>query len=258
MLSGACFFRGHYGNAFAVNSLVENLCLFSDLVPEHWNTFEPIDKRFSLADRQAIASAIAAEVKDTDRCVAFFARQESPGYLLSMDLRSRPFQWTSAHSSISLRFPNGWSGGEEALTNYLATCSLPNLPDYASVPDWRQEKNRYSDLRRSLSGSEVSALLLRPRPILLPFGPFGCLADIHWYNFFGKEFVNLIGRSRLLSAGWARTEEIGDSIGCFAANSIDQLDLRQRCDSIAQSLNEFVWSPGSCAEDKVVPDFTLS
>jgi hypothetical protein len=110
-------------------------------------------------------------------------------------------------------------------------------------------------LRRSLSPSEFRAFLLQKQPIAPPYGPQGSLGDIHWFNYFGRAYVDLIGESRLKAAGWARIEQIGDGFACYATEQIDDPKLRQQQDRIGDALSEFVWSPGCKAEDKRIPIF---
>src|SRR5262249_27904123 len=124
----------------------------------------------------------------------FLARERPPAFLLTISLRLGSVQWTTAHNSISLKFDDEWNGGEHALAPYLPRSVLPNFPDYASVPEWSQDSERYAQLRQSYTPKEFGDLF-KKKPIAAPFGPYGCLADVHWFNYFGRVYVDAIGKA---------------------------------------------------------------
>ncbi len=100
--------------------------------------------------------------------------------------------------------------------------------------------------------------MLDDKTPILPFGPYGCLEDIYWFNYSGKTHVDFIGKERLLRAGWSKVEAIGGGLGCYATPTIDSTSaLRQRA-LIASKLEEFVWTAGCKAEEKKIPTFDFS
>jgi hypothetical protein len=89
-------------------------------------------------------------------------------------------------------------------------------------------------------------------------GPAGWLWDVVWYNFFGKNYVDLIGKQRLAGAGWEKVQEVGDGLACYATEKIDSSHSRKRRDKIVSSLEEFFWTPGCKREEKRAPIFDFS
>jgi len=134
---------------------------------------------------------------------------------------------------------------------------LPSFPDYASIPDWQQDMERYKEFRRSYTGKELVEMLSK-RTITAPFGPYGCLADVQWFNYFGRVYVEAIGKARLMGAGWERVEEVGDGLACFATDKIDAADSRERRSTIAKAIDEFIWTPGCKRDEKRIPEFDFS
>lgn len=257
MLSASCYFRGNYMTRAATAKLLTGLCGLPELIPDYWNIFEPIDIPFKTERLQDVLAALAPSQKGI-RGLAFFVRKKWPGFLLSVDLRLGPVQWTTAHNCISVKFEDEWKGGEQPLAQYLPETILPNFPDYASVPEWSQDSERYAELRRSYTPKEFGELFTRKKSITAPFGPYGCLADVHWFNYFGRVYVESIGKARLMGAGWARVEEIGDGLACYATEKIDDGNARERRCSIAKAIEEFVWTPGCKPEQKRIPEFDFS
>jgi hypothetical protein len=219
MLSASCYFRGNYMTPAAASNLLMSLCAVPELVPDCWNVYEPIDIPFKPGQLQDVVAVLAPSPLAGVRSLAFFVRKTSPGFLMSVDLRLGPVQWTTAHNSITLTFDGEWNGGEHTLARYLPQSVLPNFPDYASVPEWSQDSERYAELRRSYTPKEFGELFAKKRPITAPFGPYGCLADVQWFNYFGRVYVQAIGKARLISAGWERVEEIGDGLACYASSN---------------------------------------
>jgi hypothetical protein len=258
MLSASCYFRGNYMTPAAASKLLMGVCAVPELVPDCWNAFEPIDIRFKPENLQDVVAALAPSPLTGIRSLAFFLREAWPGFLMSVDLRLGPVQWTTAHNSISFKFDDEWIGGEHALARYLPQSVLPNFPDYASVPDWSQDSERYAELRRTYTPKEFGDLFAKKKPITAPFGPYGCLADVQWFNYFGRVYVEAIGKARLMGAGWQRVEEIGDGLACYATADIDDAHSRRRRSSISKAIEEFVWTPGCKPEQKRIPDFDFT
>jgi len=262
MLSARSFFRGNYITVVEAKRLLTNLCGIPELVPDFWNIFEPINRRFKIGDLDEVirGSMVPSESarKSFSRTLAFFTRMSDPRLLISFDLRLAPVQWTSAHNIISVNVEEPWPGGETLLANYLLSTVLPGFPDYTKVVESSQEEpERLQEFRHPMTGREVVESL-RNRPIVLPFGPYGCIEDIYWFNYFGKTYVDFIGVERLLSAGWARVEKIGGGLACYATTTIDAPSAREQRSYIASRLEEFVWSPGCDPKTKRIPNFDFS
>ena len=255
MLSASCYFRGNYMTPVAASNLLVRVCEIPELVPESWNVVEPIDIPFIPEKSQDVIGALAPSSSTDTRRLAFFVRKVWPAFLLTIDLRLGPIQWTTAHNSICFKFDDEWIGGENILARYLPQSVLPNFPDYASVPDWTQDSERYSELRRAYKPKEFGNLFAKDKPIIGPFGPYGCLADIQWFNYFGRTFVDAIGKTRLMGAGWERVEDVGDGLACFATANINDTNSRQRRSMIAKAMEEFVWTPGCKRDQKRIIEF---
>lgn len=259
MLSAHCFFRGNYMTASKAEELLRNLCAVPDLTPEFWSISEPIDKPFDPCHLEpVIYGAFVPSEKARSRYVgtlAFFVRKSRPRYLLSIDLRLTTVQWTSAHNRILLQMEEPWPSGELKLIQYLLSSVSPESQDYAKIVESSQENpRRLDEFRRSLTARELLGSITN-RVVTAPFGPYGCLEDIYWFNYFGRVYVNLIGIERLSRAGWARVEKVGDGLACYASSNIDASISRQRRSLIASHLEEFVWTPGSKPESKRIPIF---
>ena len=84
-----------------------------------------------------------------------------------------------------------------------------------------------------------------------PVGPLGCLGDVDRFNFFGRVYVEFIGRARLASAGWAGVDEVGDGFACYSTEAIDDPNWRTHKNRIIASLAEFYWTPG-CSRARVI------
>jgi hypothetical protein len=262
MLSAQCFFRGNYMTVQGAQMLLDNMCAIPELIPDSWGTFEPIDKPFN---PRALGAVIHGSMVPSERAkknfaatTALFLRSHAPRLLISMALRLAPVQWTSAHNVISINAEEPSFGGEAVLANYLLSGVLPEFPDYAKIVESSQEDpERLREFRRPMTGREVVESF-RTRLVVLPFGPYGCLEDIYWFNYFGKTYVEFIGRERLLSAGWARVEEVDEGLACYASLAIDAPNARELRSKIAFRLEEFVWTPGCEGKDKRIPAFDFS
>src|SRR2546421_11896324 len=119
MLSAACYFRGNYMTPAAVSKLLTGLCQVPELVPDFWNVVEPIDIPFAPEKLQDVVAALAPCPRSGIRSLGFFVRKRWPRFLMSVDLRLAPVQWTTAHNSISFEFHDEWNGGQRALACYL-------------------------------------------------------------------------------------------------------------------------------------------
>ena len=256
MISASCYFRGNYMNFASAQSLLAGICAEPALVPDYWNIFEPINRRFSQVKLDEVAAALAPNTTHVGSMV-FLVRKRDPSFLLTVGLCLGPVQWRTPHNSIHFECGGDWNGGENVLACFFPRSVLPRFPDYASVPDWQQDKDRYKEFERSYTGKELVEML-STRQITAPFGPYGCLADVHWFNYFGRVYVEAIGRGRLLAAGWDRVEEIGEGLACYATEKIDEANSRERRSSIAKAIEEFVWSPGCKPHEKKIPDFDYS
>jgi hypothetical protein len=126
------------------------------------------------------------------------------------------------------------------------------------VPDWSQDSERYAETRQDYTPKEFADLFANTRSIIAPFGPYGLLGDVQWFNFFGRAYVEAIGKARLMGAGWERIEEIGDGLACYATGNIHDAHSRQRRSSIAKKIEEFVWTPGCRPDQKRIPEFDFT
>jgi hypothetical protein len=265
MISASGYFRGNFMNAASARSLLTGICAEPELIPDKWNIFEPINRPFSPENMSEVVAALAPSSAQL-RSLVFFVRKRDPSFLLSVDLLLGPVQWSTPHNSIHFqgrglwnrREHDGvWNGDEHVLARYLPRSVQPRSLDYASIPDWQDDQDRYKEFKRSYTGKELNEMLSK-RQIVAPFGPYGCLADVHWFNYFGRVYVEAIGRERLMTAGWERVEEIGEGLACYATERIDASNSRARRAAIAKAIEEFVWSPGCTANEKQIPDFDYS
>lgn len=242
--------------------LLKNLCAIPDLTPDFWNISEPIDKPFELSDLDAVIreSMIPSEKAREHfmRTLAFFVRVKKPRYQLTIDLRLAPVQWRSAHNCISIHFVEPWPCGEMKLARYLVSSVLPEYPDYVKIVESSQEDpERLKEFHRTFTANEFRESIAK-RAVALPFGPYGCIEDIYWFNYFGSAYVDFIGLERLAAAKWARVEKIGGGLACYASSEINVPTARQQRSHIASQLEEFLWTPGCKRESKRIPIFDFS
>ena len=265
MISASCYFRGNFMNDASARSLLSGICAEPELVPDKWNIFEPINRRFSVDDLSEVVAALVPSSTQIGSGV-FFVRKRKPSFLLTVALRLGPVQGQTPHNSIHFHghgLWNGsehssvWDGDEHVLARYLPRSVQPRSLDYASIPDYQDDQDRYKEFKRSYTGKELNEML-NNRQITAPFGPYGCLADVHWFNYFGRVYVEAIGRERLMAAGWERIEEIGEGLACYATAKIDDPNSRERRSTIAKTIQEYVWSPGCKPDEKKIPDFDYS
>jgi hypothetical protein len=223
-------------------------------VPDYWNIFEPITIPFCQTELTKVIAALVPASPSIGSGV-FLVREGHPRFLLTISLRLAAFQGTTPHNTI--RFDE-CAASEKTLTHYLPRCVLPAYPDYASIPTWEKDKDRYKEFDRSYSPKEFAEMFTKKQTIKAPFGPYGCLADVQWFNYFGRVYVEAIGKARLMGAGWEHVEEIGDGLACYATKSINDANSRERRSSIATAIAEFVWTPGCKPDQKRIPDFDFS
>jgi len=262
MLSAYIFFRGNYLAINSSKALLRNLCEIPELVPDFWNISEPIDKPFYPSD---LESVIYGSMVPSGRAkehyistIAFFTRVTKPRYQLSIDLRLAPVQWRSAHNCITIHFEESWPNGEDKLAQYIISSVLPEFPDYAKIIESSQEDTeRLKEFRRPLSPNDFRDLIAK-KVVTLPFGPYGCIEDIYWFNYFGQVYTDFIGRERLSAAGWSRIDAIGGGLACYASSKINEPSIRRLRSCIASKLEEFLWMPGSRLESKRIPAFDFS
>lgn len=248
--------------ASGAERLLRNLCGIPELVPEFWNICEPIDKPFNPGELHSVIDGyMVPSGRAQGRHVstlAFFARAKAPREFISVNLRLGPVQWGTAHNRITVQIREPWPGGERKLVEYVRSSILPEFPDYARIAESSQDDpERLKEFRRSLTPAELLQSI-KGRTVTAPFGPYGCLEDIYWFNYFGRVYVDFIGMDRLLASGWARVERIGDGLACYACETIDAPSYRQQRSRIAAQLEEFVWTPGCTAESKRIPAFDFS
>ncbi len=265
MLSVRCFFRHDFMVVPAAERLLRALCAVPELTPEFWGISEPVENPFGQENLNDVihGSMVPAEKarNHLTRTLALFARRTKPQSDLSIDLRLAPVQGGSPHNRISIEIKDQWPGGEYKLAEYLPQSVLPDSPDYAKVSDPSQEdQDRLNEFRRSYTPQELLQMMAerQKRPPELPFGPYGCLEDIYWFNYFGRVYVDFIGKKRLMAAGWAKVEEVGDGLACYATETIADPNARERRLRIVSALEEFIWTPGCKVEDKRVPVFDFS
>jgi hypothetical protein len=252
-------------NVASARSLLAGICDEPELVPDKWNIFEPINRQFSPENLNDVVAALVPSSTQV-RSGVFFIRKRKPSFLLTVVLLLGPAQWSTPHNSIHFQgrgvwnrreHLGVWNGDEQILARYLPRSVQPRSLDYASIPDWQDDQDRYKEFKRSYTGKQLVEMLSK-REITAPFGPYGCLADVHWFNYFGRVYVEAIGRERLMGAGWERVEEIGNGLACYATEKIDDPNSRERRSTIAKAIQEYVWSPGCKPDDKKIPDFDYS
>jgi hypothetical protein len=181
------------------------------------------------------------------------------------------------HNSIFLSFKKPWKDGSIILSEYCARAVSTESLDFAFVADaqprdidYFEELLRPRTAKETLSGQGVTPPFMTEREkagnLMVWFhphvsemsGPHGFLHDVVWYNFFGSPYLDLIGKNRLRSAGWARVQEVGNGLACYATEKIDDPDLFDRRMKIKLALQEFYWTQACNREDKRAPVFDFS
>lgn len=280
MVSAGFLFRGNYMARQRAEKVVRSVfCTLPELRPEAWDFVEPLRKRFDVQD---VVDALAAPGAISTQ--PFFLRKARPSFSASVMFQNGPAA-RPRHNRFDIDLQTRWEGREADLARIVSRALVPEFPDYgyvASAPT--RDQQRYDELRRPLSAAEAIAAIVAVAPRAAPpfivappigqrnsvrlawfhpssefiLGPRGFLWDIAWFNFFGRPYVELIGAQRLRAAGWARTEEVGNGIACYATEQIDDPDSFDRRAEIREALSEFVWAPGCNREDKRAPVFDFS
>ena len=142
------------------------------------------------------------------------------------------------HNSVDFRFKEDALDGPSAFARQIETSLLPAYADFAYIADANEEDvHRYAEAYRPRACRQFFAqphisspsVFRRARQVGNPYVVFyssargdawrtGWLWDVAWYNYFGKPYVDLIGKDRLSDAGWARTSEVGDGLACYATD----------------------------------------
>jgi len=253
-------------------------CTVPELCPEIWDFVEPARRTFEIDD---VVSAIADPKRGAvaERVAPSFYRKTTPGFYASIHLHNGPV-FRPCHNSLVFLFDRSDEHRDVGLPSVVSEALTPDYPDYGYVAlAARQDQARFDELSESFTAAE---LLLR-KPIAPPFiiappstrrtseklawyhpdpdfmlGPHGFLWDIVWFTYFGRPYVELIGESRLRNAGWARVETIGDGLGCYATEAIDDNDSYERRAEIRHALEEFLWTKGCRREEKRAPVFDFT
>ena len=71
----------------------------------------------------------------------------------------------------------------------------PRCSDCPSLGKGRLWPRRWP-AHRSRRAASLNLVVQLENCITAPFGPFGCLEDIYWFNFFGRVYVDFIGKAR--------------------------------------------------------------
>lgn len=277
MLSAGCLFRGDYLSRQRAEKVIRNFfCTVPDLRPEVWDFVEPARRRFEVND---VVNALTTPEGSDLASKPFFFRKTPPSFCASVMFQhgsaSRP-----CHNRLDIHLESPWEGGAEQLARIVSGVLAPEFPDYGYVASAStRDQERFNELRRPLTPAEVMVVPRRAPPFIVAppsgrtndgalawfhpisdfmLGPRGFLWDIVWFNYFGRPYVELIGKQRLRAAGWARIEEVGDGLACYATEGIDDPDSFDRRARIRDALVEFVWTPGCKRENKTAPVFDFS
>lgn len=251
MLRAECYFRGHYMRPKASARLVQLLSAEADLVPQYWDIHEPIKRPFQ-GKKETLVNALITQPG------VFFLRKDRPGYFAYVSLLLSPAQWTTPHNRISIDFQSSWIGYETKAISLVERICSECASDFAFVTDESQEdQDRFKELKRSYSGVEFQELIQK-KQITPPFGPFGCLPDVYWFNYFGRVYIDFIGKNRLAAAGWASIRDDGVGLSCYTTSKIDDSGSRWRRNQIVDSLQEYYWTPGCTKAEKHLPSFDFS
>jgi hypothetical protein len=258
--------------------VIRNLfCTVPELRPDLWDFVEPARRRFDVND---VVNALAAPEPRALSTKPFFLRKSRPSFRTSVRFQNGPAS-RPCHNGLAIDLDSPWEGGELQLARIVSGVLAPEFPDYAYVASApKQDQERFNELRRPLTQAELMAVPRRAPPFIVAppatgrisdaplawfhpipdfmLGPGGFLWDIAWFNFFGRPYVELIGGQRIRAAGWARVEEVGNGLGCYATERIDDPDSFDRRARIRDALAEFVWTPGCKREDKKAPVFDFS
>lgn len=247
------------------------MCEVPDLLPHFWNTYEPINRPFDSKEIRQCAENLSAASGVARRNVLFKRTKNPRGWAGVTVLRCRE------HNHLFLSLDKKWPNGDLALSQFTSNWAATTAADYAFVADAdKADYDRFIELTGVYTPEEIRLDIRRAPPFIpergkdgiarfwfLPiidemYGPHGHLWDIVWYNYFGPPYVELIGKDRLINAGWARVNDLAGGFECYATERIDDPSLRQRRDAIRNALQEFVWTPGCKREEKRAPVFDFS
>jgi len=271
VLGTNCYFRNEWMNKKAALTLLKGWTKIPELLPLHWNTYEPVNKPFKINDLDGCAKSLLPMSEDCVRTSLLLKRRKSPQYWGDIELFRQ-----ARHNNVFLGLDKPFTDGDLTLHAFVRAFVKITNPDIAFVADAnRCDEDRFEELGGPLSADEIMSDNCLTSPFIpsssskgtrywyvpdmeATYGPHGFLWDIVWYNYFGPPYVDLIGRERLINAGWARVEEFAQGYECYATERIDDPSLFDRREQIRQSLHEFVWTPGCKREEKRAPVFDFS
>jgi hypothetical protein len=271
MLSAGCYFRNDWMNFNDALKLVELMCTVPQLRPDCWNTHEPINQPFTRRAIKKCAEELRAVSGVARTNVLFKWRKQPRGWAGIELLRCRE------HNDLYLALEKDWPSGELKLSELMSNWVSAASADYAFVADADEvDFNRFQELTKPYSPEEIRLDIRRAPPLIsgrgqdgiawhnfLPiidemYGPHGYLWDVVWYNYFGPPYVGLIGKDRLIKAGWARVNEVAGGLECYATERIGDPFQHEKRAAIRKALEEFVWTPDCKREEKRAPVFDFS
>lgn len=267
MLSCGYFFRGNYMSYERGLTVVQRISDCAQLTPQKWGMVEPLNLRF---DVPSVARCFLPVNEHVRFIIIFLVRTLYPRFLgtMSFSRGSRPF-----HNQVNFQFDDALAQ-PIFLASHIETALQPAYPDYAFIAAVEApDVERFAEAHKSIPAREFfTKEHLRSPFIRRHFeqswwftphvqemrGPHGWLWDVVWYNFFGKVYVDFIGRDRLTNAGWSTVKAVGDGLACYATDGIDDANSFEKRTRIRSALSEFYWSPGCAAADKRAPVFDFS
>lgn len=180
-----------------VSPILTRLCAYEPLIPEKWGICQPIDSWFASTRIDEVANAVAA-----DRELFWERKKPKTEGSIRLGTPSRHFEmelaiWDSSYAST--------------LTTFLRAESLECGADLGGV-----------ELQWPGQAGSSNAFYERKSPEMAAkdFDNIGCtyfslqvrrfLPQLQWATVFGRPYVNLFGREKLLSAPAAVVEELGE------------------------------------------------
>jgi hypothetical protein len=283
-------FRGNYANEQRARRLLETVIEYPELVPTVWGILDPIRTPFDPNDlREPVAALTRVHDDGFFHAGVHFTRRERPRSELYIGLIN-----DAKFNRMSLCFPRSRPPSEDTLIDFARKLLRRTPVDWAHLADYEdRDAERFAELLGPFTPEERFRLCPPHPPLLATIrvlcspglppelrppresfdsrkcgfyvrdgdemrGPHGWLWDVLWFNYFGRAYVELIGPERLRAAGWARVEEVGDGLACFATERIDDPEGFERRTAIRTALEEFYWTPGCKREDKRAPVFDFS
>jgi hypothetical protein len=258
----------------AAATLLKLRCLIPDLVPQYWNTYEPVKRPFDPTRLEECIEGLCTVNDKISRTSVLLEKRTKPKFWGDIELLRRP-----QHNKIFVGMNEPWHSGEWKLVELVRNYAEIAKSDHGFVADPdRIDVSRYDELMVPYTAEEIRLGVRRGHPFIpgprrgkdglvrywyFPtvdemYGPHGYLWDIVWYNYFGPPYVELIGKDRLLAAGWARVNELAGGYECYATERIDDPLQREKRAAIRDALYEFVWTPGCKREEKLAPIFDFS